>query len=226
MPSSLVRMVSAQVVCSRNTKHTPSRHPAAAEVTWSVMSMTSWRRLLWTVTLVMGRLLLGVGDGLDPSGVVERGEIAGVAAEVGRAHHPAHDLGAAGLGQLAGEQHALRADRLAHRAHDLLHQLAAQRLGGLEARAQHREAHHGLALDLVRDADGGRLRHRGVPHQDRLHLGGAYALARDLEGVVRAALDEPEAILVDDGPVAVHPHAGPARPVGLEVALRILPEAV
>src|ERR1044072_8185432 len=135
MPSSLVRMVSAQVVCSRNTKHTPSRHPAAAEATWSVMSMTSWRRLLWSVTLVMGRLLPGVGDGLDASGVVERGEIAGVAAEVGRAQHPAHDLGAAGLRQLAGEQHALGADRLAPRGHALPHPIPPPRPAGLEARA-------------------------------------------------------------------------------------------
>src|SRR5207245_11784994 len=51
-------------------------------------------------------------------------------------------------------------------------------------------------------------------------------LAGDLQGVVRATLDEPEAVLVHVGPVAVDPDVGPARPVRLLVALRILPEAL
>src|SRR2546426_11071311 len=44
--------------------------------------------------------------------------------------------------------------------------------------------------------------------------------------IFRAALDEPEAVLVHVGPVAVDPDVGPARPVRLLVALRILPEAL
>src|SRR4029079_12100556 len=50
-------------------------------------------------------------------------------------------------------------------------------------------------------------------------------LARDLERVVGAAADVPVAVGVDHGPVAVDPDAGQAAPVGLDVALAILPEA-
>ena len=62
--------------------------------------------------------------------------------------------------------------------------------------------------------------------QDRLDLGRAEALARDLQRVVGAALDVPEAVVVDVRPVAVHPHVGPARPVRLLVALGVAPEAL
>ena len=58
-----------------------------------------------------------------------------------------------------------------------------------------------------------------------LDLGRADPLARHLERVVRAAVDEPEAVGVDLGPVAVHPQAGPARPVRLHVALRGRPRS-
>src|SRR4029453_8454821 len=47
----------------------------------------------------------------------------------------------------------------------------------------------------------------------------------DLERVVGAAGDEPEAVLIYIGPVAVDPDIRPARPVRLEVAVGILPEA-
>src|SRR5262249_4202354 len=46
----------------------------------------------------------------------------------------------------------------------------------------------------------------------------------DLQRVVRAAVDEPVTVLVDIGPIAVHPDAGPPRPVRLEIALRVAPE--
>src|SRR5206468_10220139 len=57
-------------------------------------------------------------------------------------------------------------------------------------------------------------------------LGRAEALARDLQRVVRAPLDEPESVLVHERPVAVDPDARPARPVRLLVALRVFPEAL
>src|SRR5438445_8758290 len=62
--------------------------------------------------------------------------------------------------------------------------------------------------------------------EDGLDLGGPQALAGDLQRVVRTALEEPEAVVVDHGPVAVDPHARPARPVGLLVTRRIVPEAL
>ena len=48
----------------------------------------------------------------------------GSSPEVGGADHPAHDLGAPRLRQLAREQHALGPDRPAHVLHDALDQLA------------------------------------------------------------------------------------------------------
>src|SRR5204862_7196832 len=44
------------------------------------------------------------------------------------------------------------------------------------------------------------------------------------DGVVRAAQDVPEAVIVHECPVAVHPHARNARPIGVEVALPVAPE--
>src|SRR2546427_11125149 len=52
------------------------------------------------------------------------------------------------------------------------------------------------------------------------------ALARDLERVVGAPLEEPEPVVVDQRPVAVHPDVLPAGPVRLLVARRVLPEAL
>ena len=47
---------------------------------------------------VAGRGLDGVADGRHAAGIVQRGEIARLLAQIGRADHPPHDLGAAGLG--------------------------------------------------------------------------------------------------------------------------------
>src|SRR6266850_8576701 len=94
------------------------------------------------------------------------------------------------------------------------------------ARPEHDEADDRLALHLVWHADDAGLGDGLVRDQHRLDLRGTEPLARDLERVVRASLDEPEAVLVDVRPVAVDPHVRPARPVGFLVALRVLPEAL
>src|SRR5881628_3973161 len=49
-------------------------------------------------------------------GVLERREIARLLAEVRRADHPTHDLGAPRLREIAREKHALGFERLAHLA--------------------------------------------------------------------------------------------------------------
>src|SRR5262249_50100483 len=54
----------------------------------------------------------------------------------------------------------------------------------------------------------------------------ADALAGDLERVVGSPVDEPVPVLVDEGPVAMDPYVGPARPVRLDVSIGILPESV
>ena len=89
---------------------------------------------------------------------------------------------------------------------------------------EHDEADDGLALDLVGHADDAGLGDGGMADQHRLDLGRPEPLAGDLQRVVRAALDEPEAVVVDVRPVAVDPDVGPARPVRLLVALRVAPE--
>ena len=97
-------------------------------------------------------------------------------------------------------------------------------LGSLPG-AQHAEAPHDLALDLVRHADRAGLGDRRVADERRLVLGRADALAGDVERVVGAAVQEPVAVGVDRRPVAVRPDAGEAPPVGLEVALGVAPDA-
>ena len=86
------------------------------------------------------------------------------------------------------------------------------------------KSHSDLALDLVRDADRGRLRHRRVTHRRGLDLRRPDPLARDVERVVRAPVQEPVAVLVHRGPVAVRPDAREAPPVRLEVALGVAPD--
>ena len=56
------------------------------------------------------------------------------------------------------------------------------------------------------------------------HFRGTHPLAGHLEGVVAAALDVPEAVVVDARPVTVHPDIREAAPVGRQVLLRIAPE--
>ena len=65
----------------------------------------------------------------------------------------------------------------------------------------------------------------GMGVEDRLHLGRSQPLARHLDGVVAPPKDVPQAVVVDGGEVAVHPRARDAVPVGVEVALTVLPEA-
>src|SRR5947209_5931857 len=62
-------------------------------------------------------------------------------------------------------------------------------------------------------------------HGSRLELGRADPLAGDVERVVRAAVQEPVAVLVDGSPVAVRPDSGKAPPIGVQVARWIAPDA-
>src|SRR5712691_1397143 len=170
--------------------------------------------------------LARLGHRLQRVRVLEGREIAGLAAEIGRADHAPHDLRRARLRQVASEQHALGLERLTHLVGHALGQLGPQRLRRSASRLEDDEADDGLALDLVRHADDAGLGHGRVSDQDRLDLGGAQTLAGNLQRVVGAALEKPEAVVVDHGPVAVDPHTGPARPVRLLVARGIAPEAL
>src|SRR5262245_3489399 len=164
------------------------------------------------------------GDGLDGVGVLDGGEVAGGLAEEAAADRAADALGGARLGQRVDEAERLRAAGLAERALDGGDELLAQRLGLRAAGLQHHENDDGLALDRVGDADRGGFARGGVRDDGGLDLGGADALARDLDRVVAAAVEEPEAVVVDVRPVAVVPDAREAREVRVEVALAVVQE--
>src|SRR3546814_5379771 len=70
-----------------------------------------------------------------------------------------------------------------------LHQLLAQRVGRLLANLQRDIGVDALPLDGVRVADDGRLGDLCVGDQRALHLGGAHAVARDVDDVVDATGD-------------------------------------
>jgi len=63
-----------------------------------------------------------------------------------------------------------------------------------------------------------------MAHDHGLHLGGPEPLAGKLDGVVGPTVQEPLTIGGDRREVAVPPHVRIPRPVGLEVALRVVPE--
>ena len=82
-----------------------------------------------------------------------------------------------------------------------------------------------LALELVGPADRGRLGDRGVRDQRALDLGGADAVAGDVEHVVDAPDDPEVAVLVAARAVAGEVHAGHVAPVRLAEALVVAPDA-
>ena len=81
---------------------------------------------------------------------------------------------------------------------------------------EHAEDPGDLALDLVRHADRRRLGDRRMCDGGRLDLRRPDPLARDVQRVVGAAVQEPVAVRVDRRPVAVRPDTGEAPPVRVE----------
>ena len=125
------------------------------------------------------------------------------------------------FGRSRDELDRLRLERLAERVDDAApRSRCASAVAGVVPGAQHAEADERLALQRVGHADGRGLEHGRVLDEHRLHFGRAEPLAGDLDRVVGAAEDVPEAVVVDRRPVAVHPHAGEARPVGLARSAR------
>src|SRR5581483_1996459 len=173
-----------------------------------------------------GAPLRRLADRLHRRRILQRRDVARLAPEVGRADHAAHDLRAPRLRQVAGEEDALGLERLAHLPLHALGELLPQGLARGVPRLQDYEADDRLALHGMRNAHGRRFSNGRMTDEDGFHLRGAEALAGDLQRVVRTALEEPEALVVDVGPVAVHPDVRPARPVRLLVTLRVLPEAL
>src|SRR5690606_30093295 len=146
-----------------------------------------------------------IGDEVvDHAGIGEGGGIAEGVDLVGGdlAQDAAHDLARAGLGQAgrplddvgAGD----RADLLAHQGDQVLFEL----LGGADAVHQGDVALEAMGLNVVREADDGGLGGLGVRHQRALDLGGAHAVAGDVEHVVDPAGDPVVAVGIAAGAVA------------------------
>ena len=98
-------------------------------------------------------------------------------------------------------------------------QFLAQLLARLLARHQRDIGVDALALDVVRIADDGGLRHLRMRDQRALDLGGAEAVAGDVDHVVDAAGDPVIAVRVAAAAVAGEVLAGIGREVGVDEAL-------
>src|SRR5207253_1374599 len=83
---------------------------------------------------------------------------------------------------------------------------------------------HRLAFEVMRDADRRGLEDCRVRRGSRLDLRGTYALPGYFQRVVAPAVDVPEPVGVDPGPVAMDPDVGEALPVRRQVVLGGVPE--
>ncbi len=100
-----------------------------------------------------------------------------------------------------------------------LHQFLAQVLARLLARHQGDIGVDALALDVVRIADHGGLRHFRMRDQRAFHFGSAHAMAGDVDHVVDAADDPVIAVLVAATAVAGEVVADVSREIRLDEAL-------
>ena len=118
------------------------------------------------------------------------------------AQDAAHDLAGARLRQAGRELDQVgrgdRADLLAHPADQFLAQVLARLLAG----HQRDIGVDALALDVVRIADDGGLRHFRMRDQRAFDFGGAEAMAGDVDDVVDAAGDPVIAVVVAAAAVA------------------------
>src|SRR5215475_7260354 len=64
-----------------------------------------------------------------------------------------------------------------------------------------------------------------MANQNRFNFGWAEALAGNLDRVVGATQNVPETIFIDSSPIAVDPDIWESTPIGLQIALRILPKS-
>ena len=126
-----------------------------------------------------------------------------------RAHGAPHDLRAPGLRERRHEQHPLGRESLCRAPLRACYRISRARSSSPRAaRRDDAEDPRDLALHLVRHADRRGLGHRRVRDRRRLELGRADPLARDVERVVGAPVQEPEAVLVDRRLVALRQTPG------------------
>ena len=134
-------------------------------------------------------------------------------------------LAIARLGQVFDELDFTRLQGLAQFIGDQILQRFAQIIIGLRVGREDAEAHHALAFQFIGHADDGRFADEDVRHEDRFHFRRAEAFARHFDRVIRSTEDVPQAIVIDRGPIAMHPHVREAAPIGFDVPIGIAPEA-
>ena len=162
-------------------------------------------------------------------GVAQRRDVADILAHHQRADHAAHILARARLGELRDldeiRRHRHRALLGAHQ----IEQAALVLVGELATRDRHHEGERGQPLLAVRRANhqhvaDGRVRRQRLVAQHRaLDLLGPHAVARDVDHVVRAAVEREGAVRVLDREIAlgIGPGALPAPPVAFLPTRRI-----
>src|SRR5712671_1837010 len=164
-----------------------------------------------------------VDEIVDDGRVGQGRDVAQLAVLVGGdlAQDAAHDLAGAGLRQVRGPLQQIgrgdRADLLAHP----LHQLAAQLFVRLLVDPQRHIGVDALALDVVRIADDGRLGDLRVGDQRALDLGGAEAVAGDVDHIVDPAGDPIEAVGVAARSVTGEIKPLEGREIGFDEALMV-----
>src|ERR1017187_7935237 len=129
---------------------------------------------------------------------------------------------------------ALRFGKLGHYDHFARPESGTERFhhGAADRRAIHHYAwlgdgiaDDGFALGVVGHADDGGFGNAGVQHHGLFHFRGTHLAAGHVHGFIGATVQEPVAVFIHAGPIAVIPHAGEPRPVGVDVALRVVPDA-
>src|SRR5215467_11936239 len=153
-------------------------------------------------------------DRLERRRILERGKIAELRTpEVTRTSDAAHHFCIPRAWKIVDESYRFRRKRFAERIGDRSPEVFAELLALFFTRPQDDEADDGFALEVVGNGYGSRFFHRAMRDERALIFGRPDALAGDVDRVVRAAMDIPEAIGVDTRPIAMHPDVWEPRPV-------------
>ncbi len=139
-------------------------------------------------------LATALADADDGAGVLDARKVAEVVADEGARITPRTILPERVLGRASTKRTSSGRSVLPMRLDHLLFERRAQLLRLLDVGVQDDKADQALALDLVRHADGGGLGDGRMLDQRRLDLGRAGAAAADLDRVVGAAAQIPEAV--------------------------------
>lgn len=121
--------------------------------------------------------------------VLHRRKVAGILAEGAGAKHAAHDLSAACFREGVHEFDGLGLGDRSHLVTDVALEFFFELVVHLHAGLEDDESVDDVALDFVRESDGGGFGDGGMRNERALDFGGAETIAADLDDVVDAADD-------------------------------------